>query len=368
MQQKHFAAMAHRLSMAAAFILVSISCFQSRATACVQNGVTPAPGDIAVSEVMFNPALPADDNDGEYFEVTNISGKILDFGNLYIQDLETPGSASAPYVKIPAGALPDLYPGQSFVFARSGDPVLNGGLPKVDYVYSVPVGGITPADKSKVSHTAMSFSNSSIDAVAVTRDAPQNVGGTVIEMITYDPTKAPLNVNNGVGFERANLLAPWAIGNIAASTMNFGPIPQFGTPGMANSNDSTLYPCYYKYQPAQPGPADTGVLVASGPASVHSGIARLLLKNGPPNQLFAFAVAAAPAEIPMFGGTALVDLFQADLWSLDSYIINSNGTSTLDIQIAPALLGMQFHVQWFSYDAASAGFVFSNGLGVDIVN
>ncbi|MFN0207471.1 MAG: lamin tail domain-containing protein [Planctomycetota bacterium] len=357
--------------LTAAYLTITVSCFSPHAAASLQNppaptAVVPAPGDVAISEIMFNPAPPSDDNDGEYFEVTNISSKILDFSNLYIQDLQTPGSATAPYFKIPAGALGHLHPGESFLFARSGDSTLNGGIPKVDYIYSVPVGGSTPADKSKVSHTAMPFSNSAIDFVSITLDAPFNLGGFVIEMVTFDPTKAPLTNNSGIGFERANLLAPWAAGNIAASSANFGGIPQFGTPGARNSNDTTLYPCYYSYSSTLPGAADTGVLTASGPASVHAGTARLLLKNGVPGQLFAFGIAATPAEYLLFDGTVLVDLLQCDIWALDTYVFDSAGMAFLDVAITPQLLGAQYYIQWFCYDPAANAFVFSNGLGVDI--
>jgi hypothetical protein len=354
-------------SLALGFVGLLATWFVFPAMASAQ-GITPAPGDIAVSEILFNPASPADDNDGEYFEITNISTKILDFSNLYIQDLETPGSATAPYIKIPAGALPLLYPGDSFVFARNGDPALNGGIPKVDYAYSVPTGVTPPADKSKVSHTGMALSNSSIDAVAVTLDAPQNLGGFVIEMVTYDPTKAPLTNNNGIGFERANLVAGWTPDNVAASKGTFGSIPQSGTPGSMNSNDTTLYSTWYKFDAVNPTPLDHGVLLAGGPASVHKGSTELRLSGGTPATLFAFVISTAQEEFKIFGGTALVAFDQAQFWALSEYQFNAEGKASLFVGLPPQLMGHQFYLQWIAFDVATGLFTFSNGLGVDIVN
>lgn len=330
-------------------------------------GATPAPGEIALSEVMFDPASPVDDNDGEWFEVTNLSSHALDLSGLFVQDLATLGSAAAPYFQIPAGALPPLYPGESLVFARSADAVLNGGIPKVDYAYAVPVGASVPGDKSKVSHTGMALSNSSVDAIAITIAAPYALGGFVVEMITYDPTKAPFTNHAGIGFERANLLGPWAAENVAPSTASFGPLPQKGTPGAPNANDTTLYPSWY-YSPApQPGPADSGVLLAKGPASVHSASATLALAGGFPGALYAVAVSKSPALVPLLGGTILVDFAQADFWSTPALAFDGQGAATMSVALAPALLGQQFWLQWYSWDSTSGAFRFSNGLGVDVV-
>ncbi|MBI3817058.1 MAG: lamin tail domain-containing protein [Planctomycetes bacterium] len=332
-----------------------------------QSGVTPTAGDISISEVMFDPATPVDDNDGEYFEVTNVSSKILDFSNLYIQDSETPGSASAPYFKIPSGTLPPMYPGERFVFARSGDSALNGGIPIVHYVYSVTTGSSVPPDKSKVSHTGLSFSNSAVESIAITTGSPFNLGGSVVEMITYDPTKAPFNNHSGIGFERANLLGPWAAGNVAPSSASFGTLPQSGTPGSYNSNDVTLYPCYYNYPPVNPGSGDTGILGASGPASIHAGTATIKLTHGAPGELYALAVSTTPVDMPMLNGTVLVDLLQSDFWALDSYKFDANGNAELTTGVPPQLAGMTVYLQWYCFDFNQNSWIFSNGLGVDVV-
>lgn len=350
-----------------AFCLVSaLSLVFCSPAARAQSGVQPQPGDISISELMFDSVTAVDDNDGEYFEVTNTSYKILDFSGLYIQDTETLGSTTAPYVKIPSGALPLLYPGETFVFARSDNPALNGGIPVVHYCYSVTVGSPTPADKSKVSHTAMSFNNSAVDSIAITSEGPFNMGGSVIEMVTYDPTKAPFNSHVGIGFERANLLNPFAAGNVAASTATFGTVPQAGTPGMHNSNDTTLYPCYYKYTAVAPDSADIGILTASGAASIKGGNAILKFKNGKANELYGVAVSPQASELPLLGGTVLVDLLQADIWAIDSFRFDGIGEASLVVPVPPALAGVPIYLQWYCYDSITGNWIFSNGLGVDV--
>lgn len=342
------------------------ACFSSPVLAApAPQAVTPVPGDLAISEVLFDSASAVDDNDGEWFEVTNVSMKALDLGGLYVQDLETPGSATAPYFQIPAGALPALYPGASFVFARNGSALANGGITAVHYEYSVATGVPVPADKSKVSHTGMAFSNSSIDAVFLTTGAPANLGGFVIESITYDPTTAPLTSHNGIAFERANLYAPWQATNLTASAATFGSAAQKGTPGSTNSNDTTLYSTWSKYFPVAPGAGDVGALTAVGAASIQGGAARLRLSGGPPFAQYAVGYALAPAQVPFSNGTLLLELGSALFIAVPSLSFDAGGQAGLDVPLGAALIGAQAHLQWFSFDPA-AGFVLSNGLSVDV--
>jgi hypothetical protein len=348
-------------------LFAAVSWSAPGASAAPPQGVSPNPGDISISEILFNPATPIDDNDGEYFEVTNISTKALDFAGLYIQDSQTPGSTSAPYVQLPAGSLPLLYPGESFVFARSGEAALNGAIPKVDYVYSVPTGGIVPVDKSKVSHTAMALSNSSIDSLAITTGAPMNLGGFVIEAVTYDPTKAPFTTSSGIAFERADLYAGWLVENLAPSSGSFGTVPQSGTPGAVNSNDATLYSTWYKHEAVNPQAADTGTLLAKGPASVHRGTADLTLSGGAPLTLYALGISEEQSASLLFDGTCLIDLSKAFFWALPSYQFDAAGAAALSIPLTPELVGQQFWIQWFGYDFAASKFTFSNALGVDVI-
>lgn len=354
------------LGAAAAAALLLCANAGMAAPAWAPQGSTPVPGEIAVSEILFNPANPVDDNDGEYFEVTNISTRILDLSNLYFQDTAALGSASAPYFRVPAGVLPPLYPGEAFVFARKGDPAVNGAIPKVDYVYSVNVGQSAPSDKSKVSHTGMAFSNSSVDSVAISLDAPANMGGFILEMVSYDPTKAPFNVNNGIAFERANLYGPFLAGNVTASKGTFGSVPQAGTPGAMNSNDATLYSTWYKFDVVNPLPGDKGVLLASGPASVHRGYADLKLAAGAPGSSFAIGIAEEQLTWQLLNGTCLLDFATAHFLALPDFVLDSAGEARLTVLLPAGLEGMQFWVQSYIYDPASASLSFSNALGVDI--
>ena len=88
---------------------------------------------------MFNPGPDAcvTDNNGEYFEVTNISTHVLDLNGMFVQDFIT--SDNTFFQILPSVAtLPPLYPGQRFLFCRKGsaDSAINGGLTNVDYGYA----------------------------------------------------------------------------------------------------------------------------------------------------------------------------------------------------------------------------------------
>lgn len=350
------------------WILGSVACWSSCGAAAAQ-GVTPVPGEIAISEILFDPTSGVDDNYGEYFEVTNISNRVLDFSGLFVQDLAASGSTSAPYFMISPGVLPSIYPGQAIVFARSGDPTVNGGLNSVHYVYSVPSGTSAPADKSKVSHTAMALGNSSIDLIAITTGAPLNLGGFVIEMVTYDPTKAPLTNHSGIAFERGDLMAPWQASNVAASTGAFGSFSQQGTPGEVNSNDKTLYPSWYRFDAVQPGPQDLLLLLPKGPCSASKGSTLLKLTGGPPGASFGIAFSASPMELPMptLGGTVLVDLWSAEIWATSQFQLDGAGVAEIPVALQPAMIGAQVSIQWYAYEPVSGMWYFSNGLSADVV-
>lgn len=85
------------------------------------------PGDLVVSEIMADPAAVAD-SVGEWFEIINVSGRVLGLDGLSVRD-------DASDLHVLAGAGLQIAAGQAFVLARNGDSAQNGGL-AVDYVYS----------------------------------------------------------------------------------------------------------------------------------------------------------------------------------------------------------------------------------------
>lgn len=111
--------------------------------ACAHNGSTPldtgsddtgdiptttvTPGQVIVSEVMFDPSL-VDGDFGEWFEVRNVGEAEVDLAGVVIQDDDGAGFAVE-------GPLPVSAGGQ-VVFGASADASVNGGVP-ADLAYSI---------------------------------------------------------------------------------------------------------------------------------------------------------------------------------------------------------------------------------------
>jgi hypothetical protein len=89
--------------------------------------VPPAPGQLVIGEILANPANVdgATDATREWFEVANTGDAAFDLNELEVGRIDAPGSPvrSAPCISVA--------PHGTAVFARSADPVANGGLPAV---------------------------------------------------------------------------------------------------------------------------------------------------------------------------------------------------------------------------------------------
>ncbi len=89
---------------------------------------TPAPGELAISEIMPNPRIePAQ----EWFEITNLGSAAFDLNGLA---LDRAGDARAPDAIGDSNCKP-VAPGAFALFARSADPAANGMLPPVDATF-----------------------------------------------------------------------------------------------------------------------------------------------------------------------------------------------------------------------------------------
>lgn len=111
---------------------------------CDDNGtlraiVKPAAGQLVISEFLANPApSPADPPDGttdadkEWFEVTNTGGTAFDLNELEISN----GAATPTTTKVLASRCLSVPAAGYALFARSNDPLRNGGLPDVDATFS----------------------------------------------------------------------------------------------------------------------------------------------------------------------------------------------------------------------------------------
>jgi hypothetical protein len=115
---------------------------------CNDNGtdrevIHPEPGDLVISEVMARVAPGVSFREGEWFEVYVARDGGVDINGLqlgrYIPDVEGEDEPGPREVGQTINSVDCLHyeQGSSIVFARSDDPELNGGLPHVDYMFSL---------------------------------------------------------------------------------------------------------------------------------------------------------------------------------------------------------------------------------------
>lgn len=102
-------------------------------TTCMENGssrdvINPAAGELVISEFMANPdAVP--DGVGEWFEV--VAKASFDLNGVVAGKV-----ADDPKLNIVGEDCITVTAGDRFLFARSEDPLVNGGLPTPDYTFS----------------------------------------------------------------------------------------------------------------------------------------------------------------------------------------------------------------------------------------
>lgn len=351
-------------------------------TAYASAQVAPSAGDIAITEIMFNPGAEAcvTDANGEYFEVLNISSKALDLNGIYFEDRNTTtGNPSGVGFQVlgSVAVLPTLYPGQYFLFARSGNTSLNGGLPTPHYVYAATTAA-APVDKSQVGSGAMFLNNSNQDGLFVSTGNFPSMGGIIIEAVVYNASQAPLTPNAGISAERVDPFQPWT--STATSNTNsaqpgvaaaFGPCIQRGTPGAVNNTSSVInWPTNSTYDSVFF--PNSGVLNAPNPVSVGVGSVILKAAGGLnlAGQVFTFGYAdnnpfEAPLAvfIPGNPGSIVIDLATAGFLDDPSYLFDANGDSTFAVAVPnnPLLVNMQFQLQWLSFDPVNFILVGSNG-------
>lgn len=356
------------------FFTIAILTIAAASASAQVTPVPPAPGELVFSEVMYNPLCPAD-NDGEWFELTNVSGKVLDVNGLYFQDGAFPGANGDKYFQVlpTVATLPPMFPGDRFIFARSDNPTLNNGLPRVDYTYASTL-DTAPADHSQVTHTGMNMGNSAVDGMHITIGAPAYLGGTVIDSFSYNPFASPISPSDGISVERIDLYQPMVVNGTANSSniapcalnANYGTcIPQErGTPGIPNSMDATTVwhlTCEFTDTLNQ----NSGTITVTTPLSNATGSVLFKNSGGFPFTTYTFGFAEAPAEIPLSllinnnTGALLLDLnslsFLYDSGDLN-YYFDGNGEATLPVSWTPdpLLPGKFFYFQWLDVDFSQA--------------
>lgn len=367
------------------------------AVTVAQSPVPPIAGDLAVSELMFNPGpdLCVTDNNGEYFELTNISTKVLDLNGIFVQDYVT--STPTFFQVLPSVAtLPPLYPGQRFLFARTAAAATNGGLTNVDYPYQVLVNP-APVDFSQVGVGSMNLGNGNTgDGIRISVGGPLDlpvpagyVQGTEIARATVCVTSAPFTSSgSGQAAERIDLFAPMEFTpgsplvnspNLAVSTtsnlMPCGTNSFFGTPRLPNSVDNSSWPTNVNYDSLTY--ANTGTLRFTSPVSVGVGSATFKVDGGaslaglPYNIGFSDDVPGEyPIELFLPGnpGSIVIDLPSSG-WINNYASFDGTGkhSNAIPVPANPLLIGLSFQLQWLAVDT-NVTIVCSNGVRVTVTN
>ena len=173
--------------------------------------VSPAPGELVITEVMPSPAMAAD-ADGEWFEVKALAD--VDLNGLAVDragDTTNPSTINDP-------ACIHVAAGTYAVLAHDKDAGLNGGIPNVAGTFTATlVGGTTtaPGDISILSGATM------IDAVSWTR----STNGRSLQL---DPDLTDASANDDPS-NFCDGTAPYGLGDL-------------GTPGTANGQCTLLPP------------------------------------------------------------------------------------------------------------------------------
>ena len=168
-------------------------------------GKAPSIGDLCISEIHRDPMRVPDAN-GEYLELTNISGAPVSLRGLRISTNSTAFTIAADVM---------LVPGRPLAVLRDGYPGRNGGLP---------IGLVSPFG-------ALSLGNSS-DTLSV------RSGFVSIASVSYSGGFAG---GSGVAAERRDLRGFSTASNFAAATRTYG-VGELGTPGSRNTADSSSFP------------------------------------------------------------------------------------------------------------------------------
>ncbi len=160
------------------------------------------PGDLVITEVMQNP-YAVSDSAGEWFEVYNGTGLDIDLNGLEVSD--SSGASFIVNSSLVAGA------GAYAVFARNGNPAVNGGV-NVDYVW-----------------TSFGLGNTSDDIIL-------SYGGVELDRVGWDDGASfpdPVGASMGLSPDAIDALLNNDGSAWCESSSIFGD-GDFGTPGTVN--------------------------------------------------------------------------------------------------------------------------------------
>jgi hypothetical protein len=190
-------------------------------TWCVRPGQQP----IVITEIMFDPELPASERNSEWFEVANLGEQAVDLSGWTI--------TGGDYLTHTISSLV-VAPGESAVLAANGDPSANGGAP-ADYVYG----------------TGVPLYNASGRVVL------KSTTGAVVDRVDWSAARGfpiPHGRSIALGFASGDnaLGANWC-----ESVDRFGD-GDFGTPGATNSCERPADPPELRISEIMRNPAAVG--------------------------------------------------------------------------------------------------------------
>jgi uncharacterized membrane protein YgcG len=174
-------------------------------------GLAPAPGEIVITEILFDSSAVTDEN-GEWFEVHNPTSKTFDLRTLRLNSDDGSGAFTQLHQVVGPDPI-ELKPGQFFVFATKGNAAINGGVSGA-YEY-----GANP----KLSNSGDALRIEVLNGNEITViDEVKYAGGAAYKGISYslDPGKYDALLNDDA--------ANWCM---ATSTFGAG---DRGTPGKPN--------------------------------------------------------------------------------------------------------------------------------------
>lgn len=307
---------------------------------------SPAPGDIAISEILPNPAVVADDN-GEYFEICNLATQPLELQGCTFVDTNSPTG-----VTIAVSIM--VAPGEFVTFIRDAGQAAAWGIPGQVYGYTTVGVGSCTLGTGCVGGSAMNFGNSG-DGVLF--KAPD---GTVLDSASYTGS-AP----SGVSYERRDLRSPWsAPGNVTAGV---APIDgsNYGTPGAPNTGDLT--PGQIRRLHAAPDWVLATGAVPDIAAFLGTTLDLHILSPAHGGKLRVLAASAATAPgIPWTGGVigiAYDDIFTLSTtpgspWFIDFGTGSLGGfgqdAAAVVVPDLPALTGLNLYAAYVVVDGSSA--------------
>lgn len=191
----------------------------------VEGGATqPEPGDLIFSEFMVNPQVVPDE-DGEWVELYNTSGRTLDIAGYSFHDDATDEWVFDASVLVP--------PHGYMVLCANMNPRKNGGVSCDGWFYRQPMGEAPPTGSGHGSGVAIANNDDELELTAP--------DGTDIDLFDYNDTNSdPIEDAMSFGLDPSHMngVDNDDVGNWCVQTTVLSGMTEAGTPGQAND------PCF----------------------------------------------------------------------------------------------------------------------------